>query len=99
MKCYCVGARHRNFNRVDRSTGVTTVVDETMLYIVYNSPVDGLHGSGVKAISLPYGKFNLVEQTYDDLVVGRQLLVDLVPYGDTFIIEDIVPGDKFTFSN
>lgn len=95
MKAYCIGARHRNYNRLNKQTGVYEPVDETVLYIIHSSPMDGLHGDVVKAISIPYGKFNLVENTYDDLVVNHQLIIDLVPYGDSFIIEDIIPGDEF----
>lgn len=94
MKAICVGARHRNYNKLNKQTGAYDPVDETVLYFVHSSPVDGLHGNVVKAISIPYGKFNLVENTYDDLIVSRYVIIDLIPYGDSFLIEDIIPGDK-----
>lgn len=94
MKAICVGARHRKYNKVDKASGVVTPVDETILYIVHSSPMEGLSGRVVKALSLPYGRFNLVEELYNELVVDRELLIDLIPYGDSFLIEDIVPGNK-----
>lgn len=94
MKALCVGARRRKYNKVDKTSGVVSPVDETILYIVHSSPMDGLKGRVVKALSIPYGRFNLFEETYNDLIVDRELLIDLIPYGDSFLIEDIVPGNK-----
>lgn len=89
MKAFCVGARRRRYDKLNKATGAYDPVDETILYVTHSSPIQGLHGDVTKVLALPYGSFDIVEANYDEKVVGRDLIIDLVPYGDSFLIEDV----------